>query len=250
MLIDFLAPKVLRNRLAYGEKTWKIKERTTNIVAFRSLIHGEEFISILTHTQRERGHLSPPSLGPSSTSMCCCSQSLSCLVLFEGRRVGGAELRFQPCTSPNVSVCVVAVFWRTRSCTMDWSSSVEAWILAEGEREIIFLKKAPYGEKHVWVSGHHHGRGRRASGERCPRHQRLGPAAAAPALRVEWNGQHGEGLRPDAALPPVGKFDLTFSRYPVTAHRTKTLTKTHVCPAHEATKTLETATLLHFCSPL
>lgn len=49
-----------------------------------------------------------------------------------------------------------------------------------------------------------HGRGRGAPGD--PGLQRLGPTAAAPALRSKRDPEHGEGLCPDAALPPVGEF--------------------------------------------
>lgn len=50
-----------------------------------------------------------------------------------------------------------------------------------------------------------HGGGGRASGERCPRRQGLGPAAAAAALRAHRDRQHRAGLRADAALPAVGE---------------------------------------------
>lgn len=83
-----------------------------------------------------------------------------------------------------------------------------AWILQE--RRVV-LQTVQEGRKNKqkrggFVCQDHHGRGRGAPGERDPSGQRLGPTAAAPALRFKRDPEHGAGLCPDPALPPVGEF--------------------------------------------
>lgn len=87
------------------------------------------------------------------------------------------------------------------------------WTKVISHRSVDTLEKGEclYRESSIFKGvNYHHGRGRRASGERYPHRQRLGPAAATQALRFKRNTQHREGLCSDAGLPSVGKFGVTF----------------------------------------
>lgn len=87
---------------------------------------------------------------------------------------------------------------------MDWNNnSSKVW---------IFRKKHCTSLKSnlLWGLNYQHGRGRRASWERDPRRQGLGPTAAAQTVCFKWNVEHREGLCSDIAFHSVGKFDITF----------------------------------------
>lgn len=108
------------------------------------------------------------------------------------------ELLFPACAALRITASG-DFFWESCCCNMDWSNNL-VWTFKK-----CFCKEQP-----LWGLNYYHGRGRGASGERCPRRQGLGPTAEAQALCFKWNTEHREGLCQDTAFPAVGKFDIVF----------------------------------------